>query len=106
MLKKLITTGSVFSLSIALVTGAHAAVSAQEANKLGNSLTPFGAIKEGNGAEIPAWTGGITRGDIPSSYKRPGQHQDRKSTRLNSSHVAISYAVFCLKKKNKQRRRD
>src|SRR5690625_4777301 len=26
---------------------------------------------------------------------------DRKSTRLNSSHVAISYAVFCLKKKNK-----
>src|SRR5437870_13811237 len=28
------------------------------------------------------------------------QHQpDRKSTRLNSSHVAISYAVFCLKKK-------
>src|SRR5690606_29431164 len=27
--------------------------------------------------------------------------QDRKSTRLNSSHVKISYAVFCLKKKNK-----
>src|SRR5690625_3169700 len=29
-------------------------------------------------------------------------HQDRKSTRLNSSHVAISYAVFCLKKKTTQ----
>src|SRR5437660_4772507 len=29
---------------------------------------------------------------------------DRKSTRLNSSHVAISYAVFCLKKKKKQNR--
>src|SRR5690606_41061145 len=30
-----------------------------------------------------------------------GRHgQDRKSTRLNSSHVKISYAVFCLKKKN------
>src|SRR5437870_10899053 len=28
---------------------------------------------------------------------------DRKSTRLNSSHVAISYAVFCLKKKNNRR---
>src|SRR5690625_7839776 len=28
-------------------------------------------------------------------------YQDRKSTRLNSSHVAISYAVFCLKKKKK-----
>src|SRR5699024_11401641 len=29
---------------------------------------------------------------------------DRKSTRLNSSHVSISYAVFCLKKKNKTQR--
>src|SRR5437870_11357123 len=29
-----------------------------------------------------------------------GFRGDRKSTRLNSSHVAISYAVFCLKKKN------
>src|SRR5439155_26766557 len=28
-----------------------------------------------------------------------GRNRDRKSTRLNSSHVAISYAVFCLKKK-------
>src|SRR5690606_40598895 len=31
----------------------------------------------------------------------PGTHRDRKSTRLNSSHVKISYAVFCLKKKTK-----
>src|SRR3712207_7131817 len=30
---------------------------------------------------------------------RLGAHQDRKSTRLNSSHANISYAVFCLKKK-------
>src|SRR5438034_4660040 len=29
---------------------------------------------------------------------------DRKSTRLNSSHTVISYAVFCLKKKNKKQR--
>src|SRR5260221_13855788 len=29
------------------------------------------------------------------------RHQDRKSTRLNSSHTVISYAVFCLKKKKK-----
>src|SRR5690349_9572798 len=32
--------------------------------------------------------------------------QDRKSTRLNSSHVEISYAVFCLKKKKKKRIRQ
>src|SRR2546427_3768867 len=31
-------------------------------------------------------------------------HQDRKSTRLNSSHSQISYAVFCLKKKKNRRR--
>src|SRR5690349_22489163 len=31
--------------------------------------------------------------------------RDRKSTRLNSSHVEISYAVFCLKKKKKERRK-
>src|SRR3712207_8288668 len=31
----------------------------------------------------------------------PGQRADRKSTRLNSSHANISYAVFCLKKKKK-----
>src|SRR5690242_21390607 len=30
---------------------------------------------------------------------RGGRGQDRKSTRLNSSHMSISYAVFCLKKK-------
>ena len=30
---------------------------------------------------------------------RPSVREDRKSTRLNSSHVVISYAVFCLKKK-------
>src|SRR5256885_6383233 len=34
---------------------------------------------------------------------RLAQHQDRKSTRLNSSHLVISYAVFCLKKKNSSR---
>src|SRR5438034_8308072 len=31
-------------------------------------------------------------------------HPDRKSTRLNSSHTVISYAVFCLKKKKKHKR--
>src|SRR5690625_6474164 len=34
------------------------------------------------------------------------KNRDRKSTRLNSSHVAISYAVFCLKKKNKRQNRE
>src|SRR5256885_5984324 len=33
-----------------------------------------------------------------------GAKRDRKSTRLNSSHLVISYAVFCLKKKNQHQR--
>src|SRR2546430_4943912 len=36
-----------------------------------------------------------------ATIRRP--YRDRKSTRLNSSHSQISYAVFCLKKKNKHR---
>src|SRR5690625_6736115 len=45
---------------------------------------------------------------VENVYKGTTRNGDRKSTRLNSSHVAISYAVFCLKKKtmknkNKQR---
>src|SRR5437773_7110777 len=39
----------------------------------------------------------------PPSRKRPYcGWEDRKSTRLNSSHITISYAVFCLKKKKKR----
>src|SRR3989442_8178315 len=36
---------------------------------------------------------------IRATFKIVGEKADRKSTRLNSSHVRISYAVFCLKKK-------
>src|SRR5256885_11832658 len=38
----------------------------------------------------------------PCERPRGGRERDRKSTRLNSSHLVISYAVFCLKKKKKQ----
>src|SRR2546428_7674079 len=40
----------------------------------------------------------------PEAAPRMLQGLDRKSTRLNSSHDQISYAVFCLKKKKKHRR--
>src|SRR5690348_17782571 len=41
--------------------------------------------------------------DSPSCPARATNPKDRKSTRLNSSHPSISYAVFCLKKKTLQR---
>src|SRR3989442_7640322 len=42
----------------------------------------------------------IAQKNTTESRVAPLNRQDRKSTRLNSSHVRISYAVFCLKKKN------
>src|SRR5260221_6532316 len=44
----------------------------------------------------PSSTAEVTRG----ATEMLGEQVDRKSTRLNSSHTVISYAVFCLKKKN------
>src|SRR2546422_5744086 len=54
-------------------------------------------------------TSGLYRVPCPGlahavSVPRPGSSRDRKSTRLNSSHGYISYAVFCLKKKKKHYR--
>src|SRR5437667_2276515 len=39
---------------------------------------------------------------VPKIAIRANQTRDRKSTRLNSSHITSSYAVFCLKKKNQR----
>src|SRR5207244_11033668 len=53
-------------------------------------------------AESAAWScpcsSGST-GSLPTASPSAGKRSDRKSTRLNSSHQIISYAVFCLKKK-------
>src|SRR5215208_2662946 len=49
----------------------------------------------------PDRVGELHRGDGSARARRGARGGDRKSTRLNSSHVAISYAVFCLKKKKK-----
>src|SRR5690242_21416351 len=48
----------------------------------------------------PRWT---PRSSTPRPFPTApwGPSRDRKSTRLNSSHMSISYAVFCLKKKKK-----
>src|SRR5699024_12848076 len=46
---------------------------------------------------------GSRRAFVVAGRIRRSAPADRKSTRLNSSHVSISYAVFCLKKKNQQK---
>src|SRR5690242_21172799 len=55
------------------------------------SSLPFHLCQPGGGASCGACCGLYNFKD----------HSDRKSTRLNSSHMSISYAVFCLKKKKK-----
>src|SRR3712207_9011731 len=51
---------------------------------------------------LPLEPGGRTRENPPRAPGVARSQVDRKSTRLNSSHANISYAVFCLKKKQKQ----
>src|SRR5690625_6601218 len=58
-------------------------------------------IAEISGGEKKPYKGKYD-GFMVSIGARYGVAKDRKSTRLNSSHVAISYAVFCLKKKKVQ----
>src|SRR5207245_10781918 len=54
------------------------------------------------------WLGGFSVRKQTDRWRLPARRRaglDRKSTRLNSSHGSISYAVFCLKKKTKKARR-
>src|SRR3712207_9459452 len=48
------------------------------------------------------WRGPVRR--VVRSHPSAADREDRKSTRLNSSHANISYAVFCLKKKKQKTR--
>src|SRR5256885_6268663 len=67
----------------------------------GEALSPTRALEIGLVSELPhrsrCW---IELSPWPGTWPRR-QLEDRKSTRLNSSHLVISYAVFCLKKKKK-----
>src|SRR5690348_18155061 len=58
------------------------------------------ALLDDPGDEVSLLAGELAVADVVLGVAEPLQHdQDRKSTRLNSSHPSISYAVFCLKKK-------
>src|SRR5690606_40397430 len=60
------------------------------------------ALAAEHGIPAPTFASSLAYYDGYRSARLPA-NLDRKSTRLNSSHVKISYAVFCLKKKKKQR---
>src|SRR2546430_8995832 len=62
---------------------------------------PGSAVRIGEGDGSSEGAVAVQRGRVAGIEGR-----DRKSTRLNSSHSQISYAVFCLKKKKKQHQRE
>src|SRR2546426_5873740 len=64
-------------------------------SKIGGEMVPHMKIEEVINGILGSATSVVTA--IPNEQK--GETLDRKSTRLNSSHLVISYAVFCLKKK-------
>src|SRR5690606_41252421 len=69
---------------------AASVVSPWPSSTIATFISPVGAMKS------------VAFQMLPDNCRTP-QSRDRKSTRLNSSHVKTSYAVFCLKKRNKQR---
>src|SRR3712207_7169648 len=80
-----------------------------------STLFPYTTLFRSGGDPLPSWREGSTKRALldfledATTEGGPGfvapadrlaVFEDRKSTRLNSSHANISYAVFCLKKKN------
>src|SRR5271157_6321916 len=63
------------------------------ASKRNSASRPRASCARTTSSRCRAWVGGV-----PARFP---ERSDRKSTRLHSSHVRISYAVFCLKKKRK-----
>src|SRR5256885_8071129 len=60
--------------------------------------SPYFTMKTIRGYTLADILTRLARGEADTEVKYP-RARDRKSTRLNSSHLVISYAVFCLKKK-------
>src|SRR5436190_14255265 len=66
--------------------------------------TLFRSVVAGDGFDgLPQPSHASGRSSASPAITRPVTDTDRKSTRLNSSHTVISYAVFCLKKKKKKK---
>src|SRR5437868_10612334 len=88
-------SGSIFFFSTAASTTAIYTLSLHDALPIyflkGIALVLAGELGLSHAENAPPWTNALTK---------EAMTRDRKSTRLNSSHVSISYAVFCLKKKN------
>src|SRR5688572_32200293 len=68
-----------------------------------STLFPYTTLFRSEDRRRPLRAGGLRLHERHVRERDQGDQADRKSTRLNSSHSQISYAVFCLKKKKKQK---
>ncbi|WP_265574391.1 DUF1329 domain-containing protein [Venatoribacter cucullus] len=80
---------SVLLACLMLSMPALAAVSPQEAARLGNDLTPVGAEKSGNGRDIPAWTGGLPKdtSHVPGAYHKDPFATDKPLFRITAANM-------------------
>src|SRR5436305_5453548 len=67
-----------------------------------STLFPYTTLFRSKASCFPSGDQRGKNSDLPENVNCRSMPEDRKSTRLNSSHVRISYAVFCLKKKKKK----
>src|SRR3712207_8919643 len=86
-------TTEIYTLSL------HDALPISEAGGRAALLEALG--RRGGAARAPGADERDSGAEPRADARAAGDEPDRKSTRLNSSHANISYAVFCLKKKNK-----
>src|SRR5436305_12327181 len=78
----------------------HLCFSSSTRRQRGSPLFPYTTLfRSRSGRARGCARGARGTGRRPRGGRGLGRLRDRKSTRLNSSHVRISYAVFCLKKK-------
>src|SRR5437667_9160631 len=85
------------------VSWVHVLVIAAVSLPLGGTLPDLDSFPTRRSSDLPHGRPTFVRhyeADLARSFRRTWGLGDRKSTRLNSSHITISYAVFCLKKKS------
>src|SRR5256885_12746124 len=80
---------------------AFAGTNDQPYKSVGRWLLDQGLVRDATWPGISAWVAANPGRVNEMLWSNPRYVLDRKSTRLNSSHLVISYAVFCLKKKKK-----
>src|SRR5690625_6919583 len=85
---------------IALIGGGTGMIGDPSGRDSERSLNTADTVK-GFSDKLEQQLGQLLQFDDGENAVKARNNQDRKSTRLNSSHVAISYAVFCLKKKKR-----